>query len=154
MTGSADAAPSMLRLREGGVAALFLLLAALALYLISRTDAIFYAPQHSLYLITAGLFALSSPGPLVRMWDLPGQILYWNAVGWAIGLVVFGLASVGSLPIVTLILAAFALTFWPREPGTTMPWQAIAIALLGGLLVCWLAWGDVEFALPPEWSGE
>ena len=152
MTGSADAAPAMLRPRKGGVAALVLLLAALALYLISRTDAIFYAPQHPLYLITAALFALSAPGPLVRAWDLPGQILYWNAVGWAIGLVVFGLASVGSLPIVTLILAAFALTFWPRDPGATMPWQAIAIALLGGLLVCWLAWGDVEFALPPEWN--
>jgi hypothetical protein len=152
MTGSAEATPSPLRLREGGVATLFLLAAALALYLISRTDAIFYAPQHPLYLVTAVLFALSSPGPLLRPWDLPGQILYWNAVGWAIGLVIFGLASVGSLPILTLILAAFALSFWPRTPESTMPWHAIAIALLGGLFVCWLAWGDVEFALPSEWN--
>ena len=152
MTGPADAAPSPFRPREGGVAALFLLLAALALYLISRTDAIFYATQHPLYLITAGLFALSSPGPLLRPLDLPGQILFWNAVGWAIGLVVFGLASVGALPILTLILAVFALSFWPRTPESMVPWQVIAIALLGGLFVCWLAWGDVEFALPSEWN--
>lgn len=153
MTGSADAAPSSLRLREGGIAALFLLAAAVVLILFSRTDAIYFAPQHPLYLITAGLFALSAPGPLLRPWDLPGQILFFNAVGWSIGLVTFGLASVGSLPILTLILAAFAFSFWPRTPGSTIPWQAIAIALLGGLLVCWLAWGDVEFALPPELGG-
>lgn len=152
MTGSADAAPSPFRLREGGVATLFLLAAAVALVLIARTDAIYYAPQHPLYLITAALFALSSPGPLLRPLDLPGQILFWNAVGWAIGLALFGLASVGAFPILTLILAAFAVSFWPRTPGSTIPWQSIAIALIGGLFVCWIAWGDVEFALPPEWS--
>ena len=152
MTGSADAAPSPVRVREGGVAALFLLAASLALYLISRTDTIYYAPQHPLYVVTAVLFATGMPGPLLRLWDLPGQILFWNAVGWAIGLVFFGLASVGALPILPLILAAFALSFWPRTPDSTLPWQAIAIALLGGLLVCWLAWGDVEFALPQEWN--
>lgn len=152
MTGSTDAAPPQLRLREGGIAALFLLLTVVGLILISRTDAIFYAPQYSLYLITAALFAGAIPGPLVRLWDLPGQLLYWNAVGWAIGLVIFGLASVGSLPILPLILAAFGLTFWPRTSESTVPWQAIAIVLVGGFLVCWLAWGDVEFSLPPEWN--
>ena len=153
MTGSADAAPSSLRLREGGVAALFLLAAAVTLYLVSRTDAIFYAPQHPLYLITAALFLLAAPGPLLRAWDLPGQLFYWNAVGWALGLVTFGLASVGSLPILTLILAAFAFSFWPRTPETTVPWKIVAIAVLGGLFVCWLAWRDVEFSLPPELGG-
>lgn len=152
MTASPDAAPTWLRLREGGLASLLLLLAALALYLVSRTAAILYAPQHDLYLVTVALFALAIPGPVLRPWDLAGQLFFWNAVGWAIGLVVFGLASVGSLPIWPLILAAFAITFWPRAPGTTLPWYAIAIVLVGGILVCWLAWGDVEFALPPEWN--
>jgi hypothetical protein len=152
MTEREDAAPSWLRLREGGIASLFLLAAALALYLITLTDAIEFAPQHNLYLITVALFALSIPGPLLRAWDLPGQVLFWNAVGWAIGLVIFGLASVGSLPVVTLILAVFAWSFWPRTPQTTMPWRPVAIALLGGFIVCWIAWGEVVFELPTNWG--
>jgi hypothetical protein len=152
MTEREDAAPSWLRLREGGIASLFLLAAAVALYLITLTDAIEFAPQHNLYLITVALFALSIPGPLLRAWDLPGQVFFWNAVGWAIGLVIFGLASVGSLPVVTLILAAFAWSFWPRVPQTTMPWRSVAIALLGGFIVCWIAWGEVVFELPSGWG--
>lgn len=152
MTERGDAAPPWLRLREGGIAALFLLAATAALYLITLTDAIRFAPQHNLYLVTVALFALSVPGPLLRPWDLPGQVVFWNAVGWAIGLVIFGLASVGSLPVLTLLLAAFAYSFWPRTPETTMPWRSVAIALLGGLIVCWIAWGEVVFELPSSWG--
>ena len=67
MTGSANAAPAHLRLREGGVAMLFLLAAALALYLISRTDAIYYAPQHPLYLVTAAVMALTGKKKIQSM---------------------------------------------------------------------------------------
>lgn len=151
MTGPA-AAPSPFRLREGGLATLLLIVAALAMALMARADTIFHAPQHLLYLITAALYALSSPGPLLRHWDLPGQLLFWNATGWALGLALFGLASVGALPILPLILALVGYTSWPRTPETSLPPGAVAIVLIGGLAVCWLAWGDVEFALPPGWE--
>ena len=152
MTGSVDAAPSPFRLREGGLASLLLLAAALALALMARADTIYYAPQHPLYLITAALYALSIPGPLLRHWDMPGQLLFWNAGGWALGLAMFGLASVGALPILPLILALVGYTFWPRTPESTLPPGAVAIVLIGGFVVCWLAWGDVEFALPHTWG--
>lgn len=148
MTESPDAALSHLRLREGGIASLFLLATTLALFFISRIDVVAFAPQHALYLVTTALFALSIPGPLFRVWDLPGQLVFWNATGWGIGLVLFGFASVGSMPILPLILAAFAVSFWPRTPETTVQWQVIAIVLLGGLVVCRIFWGDVAFELP------
>lgn len=148
MTESPDAAPSLLRLREGWIATLFLIGATVVLLLVTRTDVVQFAPQEPLYLVTAALFALSIPGPMVRLWDLPGQLFFWNAMGWGTGLTLFGLASVGSLPILPLILAAFGVSFWPREPGSTAPWQAITIALIGGLLVCWMFWGDVAFEIP------
>ncbi len=113
---------------------------------------IYYAPQHPLYLITAALYALSIPGPLLRHPDLPGQLLFWNAGGWALGLALFGLASVGALPILPLILALVGYTFWPRTQASTLPPGVVAIVLLGGFAVCWLAWGDVEFALPHTWG--
>jgi hypothetical protein len=142
----------MFRLREGWITTLFLLAATVILFLVTRTEVVRFAPQEHLYLITAGLFALSIPGPIVRLWDLPAQLFFWNAMGWGTGLVLFGLASVGSLPILPLILAALGVSFWPREPGSTAPWQAIAIALLGGLLVCWLAWGDIAFDIPFDYG--
>jgi hypothetical protein len=149
MTGSPDAAPSPhLRLREGGIASLFLLAATLALVFIARIDVVVFAPQHVLYLVTAAFFALSIPGPVLPVWDLPGQLFLWNAIGWGIGLTLFGLASVGSMPMLPLILAAFAVSFWPRTPETTVPWQVIAIVLLGGLVVCRIFWGDVAFDTP------
>lgn len=148
MSQSTDAAPSMFRLREGWMAALFLLGATLSLLFITRTDVVNFSPQEHLYLATAGLLALTIPGPLLRPWDLPAQLFFWNAIGWGIGLVVFGLASVGALPILPLILAAFGLSFWPRDPGRTAPPEAIVIASLGGLLVCFIAWGDIEFSIP------
>jgi hypothetical protein len=152
MTESPDAAPSIFRLREGWIATLFLLGATVVLLLVTRTDVVQFAPQEPLYLVTAGLFALSIPGPIVRLWDLPAQLFLWNAMGWGTGLVLFGLASVGSLPILPLILAALGVSFWPHEPGSTVPWQAIAIALLGGLLVCWVAWGDIVFDIPFDYG--
>lgn len=143
-----DVAPSMFRLREGWIASLCLLGATVALFLITRTDVVRFAPQEPLYIVTAGLFALTIPGPVVRAWDLPAQLFFWNAIGWGTGLVLFGLASVGSLPIWPIILALLGLTFWPRKPETTAPWEAVAIASLGGLVLCRMVWGDVVFELP------
>src|SRR5690606_41971733 len=99
MSQSTDAAPSMFRLREGWMAALFLLGATLSLLFITRTDVVNFSPQEHLYLATAGLLALTIPGPLLRPWDLPAQLFFWNSIGWGIGLVVFVLASFGALPI-------------------------------------------------------
>lgn len=153
MTESPDATPSLFRLREGWIASLFLLGATVTLFLITRTEVVRFAPQETLYIVTAALFAVTIPGPLVRLWDLPAQLFFWNAMGWGAGLAIFGLASVGSLPIWPLILALLGLTFWPREPETTAPWEAILIASMGGFLVCFMAWGDVVFEIPPEFSG-
>jgi hypothetical protein len=150
MTDSPDAPSPYFRLREGWIATLFLIGATVILFLITRTEVVRFAPQEPLYIVTSALFALTVPGPIVRLWDLPAQLFFWNAMGWGIGLMIFGLASVGSLPILPLILAMFGLSFWPREPEKTAPWQAIAIALLGGLFVCRLAWGDVAFEIPSD----
>jgi hypothetical protein len=148
MTESMDPAQPHIRIREGGIATLFLLAAMLAMYLITRIDVVRLSPQHGLYLVTVALFALSVPGPLVRLWDVPGQLLFWNAMGWGMGLALFGLASVGAMPILPLILAGFAISFWPRDPERTLPAQAVAIVLLGGLAVCWISWGEIAFDLP------
>jgi hypothetical protein len=152
MTETSENAPSMLRLREGGIASLFLLGATVALLLITRTDVVKFAPQEPLYLVTAGLFAITIPGPIVRIWDVPAQLFFWNALGWGTGLMLFGLGSVGALPILPLILALFGLSFWSHEPGKNLPWEAISIVLIGGMLVCLLSWGDVEFSIPSNYT--
>jgi hypothetical protein len=147
-----DAAPrppsSPFRLRDGGIATLFLIAALLILLGITRTDVIAYAQQVDLFYITAMLIALAVPGPIIRLWDLPGQLWLWNAAGWCLGLVIFGMASFGATPMLPLILIAFALTFWPREDGAPLPWTGASIGLVGGFLICWALWDNAYADIP------
>lgn len=137
------------QLKRGAVASLLALLAGATLLLMLRVDTIEYSPHRTLYGIAAVILLISSIGPLHPATGLIGQVLLWNGIGWTIALAVLGLESVGSLPLWPLILAALALTFWPRTPETTLPPVAIAISLLGGFLICWLGWSDIK--LPSDW---
>lgn len=139
---------SLQRVRQGAVAAIFALAAGITMLLITRVDTIEYAPQRQFYVIAAVILMLSALGPLVDMLDTVGLILLWNGVGWSIGLAVLGLESVGSMPLWPLMLAALALTFWPRVPGKSLPLSAILIAVAGGFLICWLGWAD---PIPDSW---
>lgn len=137
--------------RQGAFATLFLVGAALSLFLMLRADSIAFAPQRHLYLITGIIMLVASCGPLHPVLDLPGQILTWNALGWCLGLVVCGWQGVGSLPLLPLILGGFAISWWPKRTHGMMPAGAMAIALLGGFAVVWLAWGDIRFTIPEQW---
>lgn len=137
------------QLKRGAVASLLALLAGATLLLMLRVDTIEYSPHRTLYGIAAVILLITSIGPLHPATSLIGQVLLWNGIGWTIALAVLGLESVGSLPLWPLILAALALTFWPRTAETTLPPVAIAISLLGGFLICWLGWSDIK--LPSDW---
>lgn len=139
------------QLRKGALASIFALAAGGTLLLMMLVDTIEFAVQRPLYGIAAGILVLSAIGPLASPLTVVGQILLWNGVGWTIALAFFGLESVGALPLWPLMLAALALTFWPRTPETTLPPIGIAIALLGGFLICWLAWSDVHLPIPDSW---
>ncbi len=141
--------PDLQRLRQGAIAALFALAAGGSMVLITRVDTIEYAPQRPLYVVAGWLLMISAIGALVPVLDTAGLILLWNAVGWSAGLAVFGLESVGSMPLWPLMLAALALTFWPRVPRRSLPPAAIVIALVGGFAVCWLGWAD---PIPASWQ--
>ncbi len=136
------------RLRDGGIATLFLIAALLILLGLTRTDVIAYAQQIDLFYITVMLIALAVPGPIIRLWDLPGQLLLWNAAGWCLGLAILGMASFGATPMLPLILIAFALSFWPREDGAPLPWMGASIGLAGGFLICWALWDNVYADIP------
>lgn len=140
--------PNVQRFRQGAVAAAFALAAGIGMLLITRVDTIEFAPQRSLYVIAGWLLVLAAIGPLVEVLDTAGLILLWNSIGWSAGLAVFGLESVGSMPLWPLMLAALALTFWPRVPDRSLPPVAIIIALLGGFVICWLGWED---PIPASW---
>lgn len=137
-----------LRIREGGIASLFLTGALLILFGLTRTDVIAYAQQLDLFYITAVLIALAIPGPVLRLWDLAGQLFLWNAAGWCLGLSLLGMASIGAMPMLPLILIVFALSFWPRPENAPVPWLGGSIALIGGFLVCWALWSNVYADLP------
>ena len=139
---------SPFRLRDGGIATLFLIAALLILLGLTRTDVIAYAQQLDLFYITAVLIALASPGPLLRAWDIPGFLLLWNAAGWCLGLAILGIPSIGATPMLPLILIAFALSFWPREDGAPLPWTGAGIGLGGGFLICWALWNNVYADIP------
>lgn len=143
-----DAHPVIFRWRDGAIATLLILAALVILLGLTRTDLIHYSQQHDLFYITSGLIALSLPGPILRVWDVPGQLLLWNAVGWGLGLAIFGMVSIGSAPILPLVLLGASLTFWPRSDDETTPWLGAMIALAGGFLVCWILWGNVYADIP------
>jgi hypothetical protein len=130
-----------LRLRDGAIAALFLLGATVIMLALTRADVIAYAPQRPLFVLVAALIATASPGPLLRIWDLPGQILLANAAGWCLAVALLGMPSIGATPLLPLILLGFGATFWPREVGTPVPLLGLAIAFAGGGLLCWAVWG-------------
>ena len=139
---------SLFRLREGWIASLFLLSALLILLGLTRADVIHYSQQLGLFYISAAMLALSIPGPIIRLWDLPGQLFLWNAGGWCLGLSVLGMASIGAMPMLPLVLMGFALTFWPRPDNVPIPWLGAAIAFVGGFLLCWALWGNVYADIP------
>lgn len=143
--------PDLARLRHGWMAAAFALAAGLSMLLLTQVDTIEFAPQRWLYTITGWLLVASAIGPLVEVLDAFGHILLWNGIGWSAGLALFGLESVGSMPIWPLMLAALALTFWPKDPEHVLPPAAIIIALLGGFAICWLGWSDISLPIPSDW---
>ncbi|HWV25288.1 MAG TPA: hypothetical protein VNZ58_13955 [Thermomicrobiales bacterium] len=140
--------PPLLRWRDGAIPTALILVGLVILFGLTRTNVIHYSQQHDLFYITAGLIALSVPGPIVRIWDIPGQLLLWNALGWGLGLVIFGMASIGATPILPLVLLGAALTFWPRTEDEPSPWLGATIALAGGFIACWVLWGNVYPDIP------
>lgn len=130
------------RIRSGGLAAIFTLAAGLSLLLLSRVNAIHYSDHKLLYLVAAWILIGAAIGPLISVLNPYCELLVWNGTGWSIGLAVLGLESVGAMPLWPIMLAALALTFWPRLDDQRLPASAIAIAVTGGALVCWLAWSQ------------
>lgn len=143
--------PSLQRLRAGAAASLLALASGLAMLLVTRNNAIEFAIEYPLYVIASIILIVSAIGPLLEIFDTIGQILLWNGIGWSAGLAIFGMEAVGSMPIWPLMLAIVALAFWPRVPERIVPPRAIAIALLGGFVLCWIGWSDVSLPIPMEW---
>lgn len=143
--------PNLQRMKDGATASLLSLAAGLTMLLVTRNDAIEFSLEYPLYIIASVIMLIAAIGPLFEIFDTIGQILLWNGVGWSAGLVVLGMESVGSMPIWPLMLAIIALTFWPRIPDRTVPALAIAIALLGGIGLCWIGWSDVSIPIPTDW---
>lgn len=132
------------RFRLGGLAALFTLAAGLSLVLLSRVRVIEQNDHTLLYQVAAGILIIASVGPLIDALKPYAELLVWNGAGWSVGLAILGLDTVGAMPLWPIMLAALALTFWPRSAETQLPATAIVIAALGGALVCWLAWENPE----------
>jgi hypothetical protein len=149
MAQAPEHATPLARLRQGWAPALALLAAALLLYGISRTGVVASSDHALLPQVVIGIILLALPGPLLRVWDIPGQILVWNAAGWCLGLVALGLATVGATTIVPLVLLLLALSLWPRLAGTPPLWLPGAIALAGGVVACVILWesGGLSFGL-------
>jgi len=143
-----DARSSPFRWRDGAIATLLILAGLAILVGLTRTDVVYYSQQHDLFIITSAVIAVSAPGPILRIWDVPGQLLLWNAAGWCLGLTILGMASIGATPILPLVLLGAALTFWPRADDVPAPWLGAMIALAGGFLVCWILWGNVYPDIP------
>lgn len=119
--------------------------------LLSRVTVIEFSDHTILYPIAGCIFILASIGPLFTVLKPYCELLVWNGTGWSIGLAVLGLDTVGAMPMWAIVLAALALTFWPRESEQQLPVFAIAISLLGGALVCWLAWSQPEVPTLDTW---
>lgn len=136
------------RWRDGGIATVLILAGLVILFGLTRTEIIRFSQQHDLFTLTLILIALAMPGPIVRLWDLPGQLLLWNAIGWGTGLALLGMPSIGATPALPVVLLGAALTFWPRPADEPVPWLGATIALVGGFLACWVLWGNVYLDIP------
>lgn len=139
------------RFRTGGLAALFTLAAGVSLLLLSRVTVIADSDHPHLYVIAGCILIAATIGPLVPVLKPYSEILVWNGTGWSIGLAVLGLGTVGAMPMWAIVLVALALTFWPRESGESLPVSAISISLIGGILVCWLAWSRPDVPTLDSW---
>lgn len=150
MTHAPDPASTSppVRLRDGWITSLLLIGAVIVILALTRTDLIFYAQQRDLFLIAAMILALSTPGPVLRLWEMPGLLLLWNATGWCLALLVFGMPSIGATMMFPLILMVVAATFWPRPEERPLPWLAMSISLIGGFVICWLLWDSPYARLP------
>lgn len=139
------------RFRTGGLAALFTLAAGVSLLLLSRVTVIADSDHPLLYVIAGSILTAATIGPLVPTLKPYSEILVWNGTGWSIGLAILGLDTVGAMPMWAIVLVALALTFWPRQPDESLPGSAIAISLIGGMLVCWLAWSQPDIPTFDTW---
>lgn len=141
----------MQRIRSGGLAVLFTLAAGVSLLLLSRVTVIATSDHTLLYQIAGWILLGASIGPLITHLKPYCEILVWNGTGWSIGLAVLGLDTVGAMPMWPIMLAALALTFWPRDEEQKLPVSAIVISLLGGAAVCWLAWSQPQVPTFDTW---
>lgn len=139
------------RIRSGGLAMIFTLAAGMSLLLLSRVTVIEYSEHTILYPIAGCILILAAFGPLIPVLKPYCELLVWNGTGWSIGLAVLGLDTVGAMPMWPIMLAALALTFWPRDEEQQLPVSAIAVSLLGGALVCWLAWSQPNVPTLDTW---
>lgn len=139
------------RIRTGGLAAIFTLAAGASLLLLARANTIQFSDHTLLYQVAAWILIVASIGPLTIVIRPYCELLVWNGAGWSVALAVLGLDTVGAMPLWPIMLAALALTFWPRSEDQQMPASAIAIAVVGGALVCWLAWSQPEVPTFDTW---
>jgi len=128
------------RLRQGWAPALVLLAAAVILYGISRTGVVARSDHVLPLQVATGIILLALPGTLLRAWDVPGQLLVWNASGWCLGLVALNLATVGATTTVPLVLLLVALSLWPRTAGLPPLGLPGPITLVGGVVACAILW--------------
>lgn len=130
---------------------LFTLAAGISLMLLSRVKVVSFSDHTTLYIVAGWILVAAAIGPLFRVTAPYGELLLWNGAGWSIGLAILGLDTVGAMPMWPIMLAALALTFWPREPEESLPVPSIVISLLGGIGVCWLLWEQPDVPTLDSW---
>lgn len=139
------------RVRKNGLAVVFTLAAAVSLFLLSRVTVIANSDHQLLYQLASWIFFAASIGPLIAVLKPYCELLVWNGAGWSIALAVMGLDTVGAMPMWPIMLAAVGLTYWPREEGQHLPVSAIGIALVGGIIACWLLWEQPNIPTLDTW---
>lgn len=141
-------------IRESGLAFAFTLAAGGTLLLMTRSNVIKFSDHLLLYQIAAWILIGAAVISLIPQLKPFAELLVWNGTGWSAGLAVLGLESVGAMPLWPIMLAALALTFWPRQEDRHVPASAIAVALIGGVLVCWLAWESPDLSFLGDYLEE